>query len=1031
MRLKLTGLCCVLFVLSGAISSFAQMTVSDDSFVSSATPTANNGTSPSLVVQAPGGYSYVRFDLTKTLPGTVNSSMVSKATLRLYSTAVTAGGNLDVYEVAGGWCEKTAGTCTGITYNNRPASGVQVFAGLTIPAGSAGQYVSVDVTQAVKDWIDFQNGSGGRQNFGLVLVPSSGSSVSVTFESKESTTTGHDPRLTVVLNGPQGVAGPTGPTGPTGPQGPPEPQPFAGQGLKSDGLSPETLSVDPVVVASQADLASEKNRAQTAENTLNASIGVEAATRANAIAAETARAQGAEGTLTTNLSSEIARATRAENTKADLNKPVQVVNSAPSGSCSTLNYLEFFSGGDPGSQLYVCRDDGSHSSGNWTLVNDTTSLSQSLQNTGKAYTDTQVAAEAATRGAADIVGASNLGTEVSRAQGAEGTLSSSISSEVSRATAAENTKADINKPVQIVNSAPTGSCSTVNYLEFFAGGDPGEQLYVCRDDGSHSSGNWTLVNDTTSLSQNLQNTGKAYTDAQVANEAGLRSAADAAAAASLTSEVSRAQGAEAALNTSLGNKADLTNTNIFTGDNSFTKTLQANGGLGVAGNDGSNQLHSFRFATDSNGKLSLETAVGGGSLQAAGFSIGSDGKVDFATGQTFPGTQAALTAGTGISIASNTISNSGVTSLTGSANQILASGSTGAVTLSLPSTITANVSGTAASITGSITESQVSGLAIDLTGLNTSLATKVSTSAVGSANGVASLDGNGFVPTSQLANLSSLYVDLSTAQSVGGNKTFTGLLTLAKATINQGMTGADAISGARASDSTITGNLLRFTNAANTTDLWTVDAAGTLQVGSIPAARISGNITATTANALAATPAQCAAGSFATGIAASGTANCTNNGSGLTNVSAASLSGLGAATTATANTIAARDGSGNLTANQLIGGGASITGLDAGNLSAGTIPSARLAVTRVSNSASSAAGANAGSTVNVTVSCPAGKVLIGGGGQASNNDSGQKTALVESYPTSTTQWSATGAVMANLSNGKTLTVTAYALCGGA
>jgi hypothetical protein len=150
----------------------------------------------------------------------------------------------------------------------------------------------------------------------------------------------------------------------------------------------------------------------------------------------------------------------------------------------------------------------------------------------------------------------------------------------------------------------------------------------------------------------------------------------------------------------------------------------------------------------------------------------------------------------------------------------------------------------------------------------------------------------------------------------------------------------------------------------------------------------------------------------------------------LTNVNAASLSSLSPATSATANTIAARDGSGNLAAAQFVGGGASITALSAANISTGTIPSARLGTQRVFNFQTSGAGANAGTVVAVTVSCPAGTVLVGGGGQASNNDSGQKSALVESYPSSATQWSASGAVMANLSNGKVLTVFAWALCAG-
>lgn len=64
-----------------------------------------------------------------------------------------------------------------------------------------------------------------------------------------------------------------------------------------------------------------------------------------------------------------------------------------------------------------------------------------------------------------------------------------------------------------------------------------------------------------------------------------------------------------------------------------------------------------------------------------------------------------LAAGTGVTLTTNaasdtiTITNSGVTSLTGTANEITVSASSGAVTLSLPDTINANTTGSAATLT--------------------------------------------------------------------------------------------------------------------------------------------------------------------------------------------------------------------------------------------------------------------------------------------------------------------------------------------
>jgi hypothetical protein len=69
----------------------------------------------------------------------------------------------------------------------------------------------------------------------------------------------------------------------------------------------------------------------------------------------------------------------------------------------------------------------------------------------------------------------------------------------------------------------------------------------------------------------------------------------------------------------------------------------------------------------------------------------ANGAIDIGNGTNF--TRTTLTQGTGITITNGagsiTIANAGVTSITGTANQITASASTGAVTLSLPSAITA------------------------------------------------------------------------------------------------------------------------------------------------------------------------------------------------------------------------------------------------------------------------------------------------------------------------------------------------------
>jgi hypothetical protein len=68
--------------------------------------------------------------------------------------------------------------------------------------------------------------------------------------------------------------------------------------------------------------------------------------------------------------------------------------------------------------------------------------------------------------------------------------------------------------------------------------------------------------------------------------------------------------------------------------------------------------------------------------------------------------------------------------------------------------------------------------------------------------------------------------------------------------------------------------------------------------------------------------------------------------------------------------------------------------------------------------------------VTATVSCPNGKVLLGGGGDVTTDDSQQsRAAMQSSYPSDNNTWTVVGVVSdSNLGGGKTLTVTAYALC---
>lgn len=162
-----------------------------------------------------------------------------------------------------------------------------------------------------------------------------------------------------------------------------------------------------------------------------------------------------------------------------------------------------------------------------------------------------------------------------------------------------------------------------------------------------------------------------------------------------------------------------------------------------------------------------------------------------------------LVAGTGISKDYNdgantlTITNTGVVSLTGTANEIDVSASTGAVTLSLPTTITADLNGNAStastlqtartiSITG-----DASGSASFNGGSNISIPV-----AINSSSNVSSITGT---PNQVIASASVGAITLSLPQDIhtGANPTFAGLNA---GNINVGVTGDNEID-------TDTGNL--------------------------------------------------------------------------------------------------------------------------------------------------------------------------------------------------------------------------------
>lgn len=185
-----------------------------DSWVNAGSPGQNNGGAANLFVKGAANprSTLISFDL-GTLPPSTTSSMVARATLKLYVASVSTTGAFDVKRVTSPWAEGA------VTFSTMPSLGAADATGVAITAGSAMNFLLVDVTQAVKAWID-----SPATSYGLALVASSGSAINVTLNSKENTGAAHESTLDVELTGPAGPQGPPGAIGPQGPMGVPGPQ---------------------------------------------------------------------------------------------------------------------------------------------------------------------------------------------------------------------------------------------------------------------------------------------------------------------------------------------------------------------------------------------------------------------------------------------------------------------------------------------------------------------------------------------------------------------------------------------------------------------------------------------------------------------------------------------------------------------------------------------------------------------------------------------------------------------------------------
>ena len=200
MKNLLTRISSMLVVLSAlAAGSFAQTVLVSDAYTSATSANGNFGTNPVFTVSV-NNTAYVKFEVARTLPAGTKADDVARATVKFYASKVATAGKIDVYPIMADWDEKT------ITANNAPPIGSLALTTAQIGKDDQGNYVLIDITNLVKQWIDDGSGQSALPNYGFALAShpvdqDTPQLADINFDSKENSQTSHDGLLSVQLEG--------------------------------------------------------------------------------------------------------------------------------------------------------------------------------------------------------------------------------------------------------------------------------------------------------------------------------------------------------------------------------------------------------------------------------------------------------------------------------------------------------------------------------------------------------------------------------------------------------------------------------------------------------------------------------------------------------------------------------------------------------------------------------------------------------------------------------------------------------------
>lgn len=218
----------------------------------------------------------------------------------------------------------------------------------------------------------------------------------------------------------------------------------AAESALSNRLSSEATRAESAEAAISSSLASEASRAQLAEAGISGSLAAAEATLSSNLSSEITRAGGAEASLSSSLSSEVTRATGAEATNAaNLSSEASRAGAAEASLSSGLaSEVTARQAADTSAVNGLSSESAARKQGDTDTLNAASAYTDqkitSTLATDESYTDKSVFGETGRAQLAEAGLSSSVASEASRAQAAESALGTSISAEVSRARSAED-----------------------------------------------------------------------------------------------------------------------------------------------------------------------------------------------------------------------------------------------------------------------------------------------------------------------------------------------------------------------------------------------------------------------------------------------------------------------------------------------------------------------------------------------------------------------------------------------------------------